>query len=242
MSHVMPQVALHRVIETGMRYLRDNPKKLDQIFGYYVQPEMGDEYGTDYVEDIKKWFLKTKIPVVQAWSFNPQQMPQISIKLANEQEDEQKAAIGDHFGMDYGEDATVGVGTFTVFLDIGIHSSRNGDQILWLYTLINYILFQFKDLARGLGLQLTTFSATDYSKPGQYMANNIWTRWIKYRATCENLWYAEDINKIDLIKYGVAIEPSNDKNNTNEPKKVEPSNVEGGIIAEDHSGDRVRIL
>ena len=150
MAHVIPQVALHRVIWQGIQILKQNPDVLDDIFLYYTVEPMNRDYGKPYIDNIKKWFIETEIPVVQAWSLNPQQAPQIALRLASEQEDESKTAIGDHFGM--GEETDIGVSPFVVNLDVLIMSSRNGDEGLWLYYIVSYILFKRKREAERLGL------------------------------------------------------------------------------------------
>lgn len=199
MAHVMPQVALQRLLQEGIRLLKENPEILDCIFQYYTCDAMESDYGQSYIEEIKTWFLKTKIPVVQAWSYDPQQVPQITVKLATEQEDETKAGIGDHWAM--GEEANIGVAPFIVNLDITIRSSANGDQVLWLYYMVNYILFKRKRRAEQLGLQLHTFSATDYSRDNSKLADNIWERYIRFRTVVQNFWDSEsylDIDDIDI--------------------------------------------
>jgi hypothetical protein len=204
MPQMMPQVALHRIIAEGMTELRNNLGILDDIFQYYTCAEMNVDYGQPYIDKIKEWFDTTKIPVVQAWSLNPQLAPQISIRLATESEDESKAAIGDHFGM--GEEANVGVNVFITQLDVGIHASRNGDETLWLYYIISYILFKRKRRAEALGLQLTTFSATDYTRDAQKLADNIFSRYIRLRAVVQNFWAAEDY--LDFEDVGIDLNAS----------------------------------
>ncbi len=190
MSFVLPQVALQRVIQIGLRDLREDKEVFFNLFAFYDAPEMRVDYGAKYIEQVWKWFQDTKTPVVQAWSFNPQKMPLISIHLAQEQEDETKAAIGDFFGHDdFAND--MGTGVFSVMLDIGIHANREGDEVLWLYYIVGHVLFRHKRLAEQLGLRLQTFSASDYNKEAKYMADNIWTRWIRFKCTVENYWIQE---------------------------------------------------
>lgn len=201
---VFPQVALQRVIQEGIKILKSNPDILDGIFQYYTCEPMASDYGQSYVDKIKEWFVQTKIPVVQAWSFDPQQVPQISIKLATEQEDETKSAIGDHW--DEGDDGNIGVAPFVVNLDIAIRTSTNGDQVLWLYYIVNYILFKRKRRAEELGLQLHTFTSTDYTRDNTKLANNIWERYIRFRAIVQNFWDSEDYLDINDIEIDVDAE------------------------------------
>jgi hypothetical protein len=193
----MPQVALQRIIQEGVKILKNNVDILDDIFQYYTCDAMNSDYGQPYIDGIKTWFYKTKIPVVQAWSFDPQQVPQITIKLATEQEDETKSAIGDHWAL--GSESNIGVAPFIVNLDITIRSSASGDQVLWLYYIVSYILFKRKRRAEQLGLQLHTFSATDYSRDNSKLADNIWERYIRFRAIVQNFWDSEDLLDIDSV-------------------------------------------
>ena len=226
----MPQVALQRIIQTGIKSLKANIEILDDIFEYYTCEEMDSDYGQKYIDNIKLWFTNTKIPVVQAWSFNPDRIPMISIHLASESEDEQKAAIGDHYGFD--ENGEIGIGVFNIQLDIGCHSSRNGDETLWLYYIVNYILFSSKRRAEALGLQLHTFNATDYQKQSQYMADNIWTRWIRFRTTAQNFWDSRPFIDIDDVEVEPLVdgdEAPNDGGSTdpiNDPPDTALSRIE----------------
>jgi len=201
MPNVMPQVALHRLIQEGIAIIKQNPDVLDKVFEYYTCEPMDTDYGAAYVKQIKQWFIETKIPVVQAWSLNPQKAPQISIKLATEQEDETKSAIGDFW--DAGEEAEIGTAPFIAQLDIAIHASRNSDETLWLYEIICFILFKRKRRAEKLGLQLHTFSATDYNRDNSKLADNIFVRTIRFRAIVQKFWDAEDYIDIDDVEVEV---------------------------------------
>ena len=199
MGVILSQVSLHRIIWEGIQILKANPSVLGDIFEYYAVEPINRDYGVAYIEKIKTWFLTTEIPVVQAWSINPQQAPQISVRLASEQEDESKSAIGDFFGD--GEEAEVGTSPFIVNLDILIMAPKNSDEVLWLYHIVNYILFKRKRQAERLGLQLGTFSATDNIRDSQKFPDNIWVRTIKYRCVVQNFWQASqyiDIADIEI--------------------------------------------
>jgi hypothetical protein len=202
MPQVLAQPALQRVLQVGIRELKEDISMLDSIFEYYLCPAMIDDYGQSYIDSIKSWFSQTKIPVVQSWSLNPQKAPQISIHLAAEQEDEGKSAIGDFYDQEMGAgvDHTTGVGVFSVQMDIGIHGNRNGDEVLWLYYIVNNILFRKKRFAESLGLQLHSFSASDYNKRGELMAENQWVRWLRFRCTVENFFEQDPLVEItDVI-------------------------------------------
>ncbi len=188
MAFIIPEVALQRMIQTGLKNLRSDRKAFDCIFSQYLSDEMKASYGQSHVDSIFNWFTDTKTPVLQAWSFDGTRTPAYTVHLADESEDESKAAIGDFFGM--GEDKDILIGVTTVSLDIGIHADRSKDHVLWLYYMLTYIFYKEKALGRRLGLQLFTFRASDYTKESKYMADNVWSRWIRFRCTVQN--YIED--------------------------------------------------
>lgn len=204
MSFIMPEIVVEKLLQYGVKKLRSDKAAFYDLFAQFTQDELNDDYGPNYLDDIWKWFSTTKIPIVKAWSLNAQQIPCISIHLANETEDEGKAAIGDYAGVfdDVGE---TGTGVFTVMVDVGIHANKAGDHVLWLYYIVAYILFKNKLMAERLGLKLQTFSASDYNKEATKMTENIWTRWVRFRCTTENYWAADSFTQIDDVNVDPAI-------------------------------------
>jgi hypothetical protein len=190
MAIMLSEVALQRVIQIGLRTIRNNPEAFKCIFEQYNCEEMRSSYGATYIDKIFNWFNTTKIPVVQAWSFDTSKVPGISIHLADESEDESKASVGDFWGM--GEDNDIKTGVVSVSLDIGIHADKSKDHVLWLYYIIIYVLYKEKPLARKLGLQLFTFRANDYNKESRYMADNVWSRWVRFRCTVQHYVDADE--------------------------------------------------
>ena len=187
---IMPQIALQKILQSGLRDLKDNPDIFSDIFSYMKEPDINDDYGDNQIDKIKAWFLGTKIPVLHAWTFNADRIPCISIHLANESEDESKAAVGDFYGSD--ENGDIGTTVLVTQLDVGIHASKNSDEVLWLYYIITYILFRNKLYAESLGLRLQTFTASDWERKEAYSMENVWTRWLRFRCLTENFWQTVD--------------------------------------------------
>lgn len=185
----MPEVAVLKVIDYGIKQLRLNKAEFYDLFSQFTQDELAQDYGDKYLDNVWEWFRTTKIPVVKAWSFNAQVIPCISIHLANETEDESKASIGDYAGS-FDPDSETGTGVFTCMVDVGIHANKAGDHVLWLYYIVAYVLFKHKLMAHRLGLKLHTFSASDYNKDSGKMTENIWTRWVRFKCTTQNFWTA----------------------------------------------------
>ena len=184
MSFVMPEVALQRLVQIGISNLKNNKPAFECIFAQFLRDDMKASYGQAHVDKIYKWFTETKIPVLQAWSFDPTKVPSFTVHLADESEDESKAAISDYFGA--GDDSEILTGVSTVSLDIGIHADKSKDHVLWLHYILMYILYKEKMVGHGLGLQLYTFRASEYNKESKYMADNVWSRWIRFRCTVQN--------------------------------------------------------
>jgi hypothetical protein len=190
MSFIMPEVVVQKVLDHGVKQLRANKPEFYDLFAQFTQDELNNDYGEDYLDQVWNWFSTTKIPVIKAWSFNRQIVPCISVHLANETEDESKAAFSDLAGV-FGDEGETGTGVFTAMVDIGIHANKAGDHVLWIYYIVAYILFKHKMMAERLGLRLHTFSASDYNKDVSKMAENVWTRWVRFRCTTQNYWDAD---------------------------------------------------
>jgi len=204
MPFVMPEVVVRKLIDFGIKELRANKPAFDDLFLQFADPELNSDFGPAYRDQIWEWFSTTKIPVVQAWSFNAQKIPCISIHLANETEDESKAALNDL--AEVGPDSEIGTGVFTVMVDVGIHVTRGGDHVIWLYYIVSYILFKYKLLAHKWGLKLQTYSASDYSKDADKSNNNIWTRWVRFRCTTQNFWHADPLKEICEVNVDPSIQ------------------------------------
>ena len=196
MSFAIPEVALQRMVQVGLKNLRANRTAFDCIFAVYLCDEMNASYGQTHIDKIWNWFSSTKLPTLQAWSFDPTRVPAYSIHLSDESEDESKAAMGDYWGM--GEDAEIQVGVSTVSLDIGIHAEKSKDHVLWMYYILTYIFYKEKMLGRKLGMQLFTFRASDYTKESKYMADNVYSRWIRFRCTVQNYLDGDAIETAEL--------------------------------------------
>lgn len=207
MSYVVAQVALQRVLLQGVQIVKENIDVLDDVFLWYRSPAMDTDYGQPYIDNIKKWFLNTKVPVVQAWNANITLVPQISVQLAQENEDESKAALGDHFGD--GHDGSIGVNVFNVTLDILLFGTKSSDEVIWLYQIVSYILFKRKRHAENLGLQQHTYSASDYGRDNPKLPENIWVRTIKYKATVQNFWSDQCYIDIDDLEVCMEVESTN---------------------------------
>lgn len=54
MSFIMPEIVVQRVIQEGIKGLRDNPAAFDDIFDTFNCDEMKAAYGPAYIEKDRK--------------------------------------------------------------------------------------------------------------------------------------------------------------------------------------------
>jgi hypothetical protein len=190
MSRVMPEIAVQRLVQYGIQYLRSNRPMFNEIFAYLKDhPLMSTSYGQPYIDSIWNWFTTEKIPVVQAFLLTPERVPCYSIHLSSENEDESKAAMSDYYGDE--EDNELSISCSNVTLDIGIHGSKVADGVLWMYYILSDILFRHKGLAQSMGIEIQTFSASDFQRDNSKLPENIYTRYVKMRLTTFDTWKSD---------------------------------------------------
>lgn len=247
MGFVLPEIVVQKVLDHGIKTLKQNKAEFYDLFCQFTQDELNKDYGQAYLDQVWNWFLTTKIPVVKAWAFNAQVIPCISVHLANETEDETKAALYDLAGV-FDDEGETGTGVFTCMVDIGIHANKAGDHVLWLYYIVAYILFKHKLMAHRLGLKLHTFSASDYNKDASKMTENIWTRWVRFRCTTQNFWDAERFQDVENINVdpAVGLEPASDVAasldvNIAEVDTTANEGLQVGRVGDDDDDDNVNI-
>lgn len=208
----MAEVAVQRVIQTGIKNLKSNPDAFDEIFAIYKDPEMNADYGQAYIDQIKNWFNTTKLPVLQGWSMNRDRVPCFCVTLSQDNEDENKAAIGDFYGEE--DNNTVGVGVSNVIVDIDLIASKQSDYVLWMYYILSYIMFKEKRTMERLGCQIHTFGASDYVRNDRYQDENIWTRRVRFKCTTQNAWVDENktiVNDTELdLHFGRVGDPDDE--------------------------------
>lgn len=89
-------IIIRSAIEAGLADLRANPVLLDYVFGSLPQDVLTwKEYGEKDVQQAKKWFLTTHIPVSVLPRINESKWPQITIELLESSEVGPEATIGD---------------------------------------------------------------------------------------------------------------------------------------------------
>jgi len=73
-------------------------------------------------------------------------------------------------------------------VDIGIHAADDYQVVLWLYYIIQWIFFRFKLDMEKRGIQLQTFSGSEFNKDSKFLPNNVYSRWFRYSAQVSVEW------------------------------------------------------
>jgi hypothetical protein len=77
-------------INTALQRLRDDPSLVDDIFAKFTDDDMtSQQYGQSYIDQAKKWFLSTNVPVSMTYRVDEADCPIITIGLQESTEAEQ---------------------------------------------------------------------------------------------------------------------------------------------------------
>jgi hypothetical protein len=129
------------------------------------------------------------ISIVQSWRDIPERIPCIFIQSVASVEDVSKTMFNDFSGdIDTftGPDLTGRSSQHTIPLNdhiqIGIHTSTPGGatSLRWLYALVVYFLISRKEDLSAKGIELSTFSATDFNRLNEYLPEEIFSRYINF--------------------------------------------------------------
>lgn len=72
-----------------------------------------------------------------------------------------------------------GQAEFTENIDLGIHGKDDDNTVLWMYYIIVWILFRFKQTLEDRGIDIHTFSASEFDRQSKFVEENIYSRWIR---------------------------------------------------------------
>ena len=75
-------------------------------------------------------------------------------------------------------------------------------------------MFKQKRVAERLGIQLHTWQASDYNRNNQYLAENVWSRWVRFRCTTQN-WLEDEAFK-EVLDVEVDVEYDRVGNDTDD--------------------------
>ncbi len=92
-----------------------------------------------------------------------------------------------------------GQALFQDMVDIGIHGHTNQNTVLWMYYIISWLLFRFKSTLEARGIQLQTFSGTEFNKDMKFLGEHIYSRWMRFVAQTEVEWTETPYVNVDTV-------------------------------------------
>lgn len=99
---------------------------------------------------------------------------------------------------------------FRESIDIGIHGHGDQNTVLWLYSIVKWILLRFKPEIEKRCMDLSTFSASDFRKDNQFLGENIYSRWIRFTARTRVFWREDPLDQLDTIVTTVEVQEDGD--------------------------------
>jgi len=81
-----------------------------------------------------------------------------------------------------------GQGEFHENVDLGIHGSDDNNTVLWMYYMVVWTLFRFKPVLEKRGIDLHTFSASEFDRQSKFVQENVYSRWIRLGAKSTVEW------------------------------------------------------
>jgi hypothetical protein len=91
-------------------------------------------------------------------------------------------------------------------IDIGIHGHAEQNTVLWMYYMVIWICLRFKQELEHRGIDLSTWSATDFKRDSQYLGENIFSRWMRVTARTLVTWKDETYTSLDTLVDIVEVE------------------------------------
>lgn len=295
MSFILPDLVIESILRDGIENARRDPSVIDDIFCSLNSAYAAKKYGQKEIELIKKAIQNAEISIVHAFNPTQSEMPCISIQLAEDHEDVEKAHMGNYIntkvrkftdpdeiaativvenfmalaynpltgilsvpdsvnlgsvypnlllvdaagaefpivgGIDNSSGSkrlSVAVGSEVAFttpvyvkssidyeiftvggnveqttLILGVHSAEP------LFTKYLYILVKYFTLSRrhdltARGLQLNTYSGTDFTRNMEYAGDQVFTRYFHINGQLQNSWRADKVQLIDSVDITVKV-------------------------------------
>jgi hypothetical protein len=76
-------------------------------------------------------------------------------------------------------------------VQLGIHGQADTNMTLWMYYIVAWILFKFKPVLEKRGIQLQSFSGSEFTKDASKMGEMIYSRWMTFSAITTMEWTEE---------------------------------------------------
>jgi len=95
MGICLTDAVIESVLRNGLKAIRDNPLRLDDLFSTMLEDHLSSHYGADAIAGIKDFILNNRISIVFGWNQIPSVLPCISISLLSADEIPELAVMND---------------------------------------------------------------------------------------------------------------------------------------------------
>lgn len=87
-----------------------------------------------------------------------------------------------------------GVAHFNDIVDVSVHAAEEPQVVLWIYYICSWLFFRFKPILEARGVQIHTFSGSDYDRAQRETpAEIIFSRHLRFSASTTIEWHEEKI-------------------------------------------------
>lgn len=87
---------------------------------------------------------------------------------------------------------------FNETFEIRANANTNGDQAIWLYYILAYVLMRYKHRFEEVGLESQTFGAAEFFRDVGKAPNNIWGRTVRFNFRVNHEW-REPVQSLELV-------------------------------------------
>jgi hypothetical protein len=87
-----------------------------------------------------------------------------------------------------------GASHFTESIDIGLHASEEAQTVLWLYYMASWIFFRFKPVLEQRGLEVHTFTASDFDRDSKFVGEKVFSRWLRFSCDSVTEWTEDPLD------------------------------------------------
>jgi hypothetical protein len=182
---------LETVLSAGMSLFQTDDDFARAAFSQLDRPYLQAQYGEKKIDEIIEFIRSNEVRVIQGFPMSDEQSPTISLNLSDGAEAEKWSGLDDFManqdaldmqGNVLGRDE-IGYVSMEDSVLVGIHAIGGPDKVKYLYYLVAYIIVSFRDQLEERELILSTFRATDLSRLNEYLPENMFSRFITFKAT-----------------------------------------------------------
>lgn len=188
-------IIIRSALIAGLDDLRANPWLLDYVFSSLPKDDLTkNDYGQREVDNAKKWFLNTEIPVIMNTRIDETKVPAISVSLMDSNESDTTLGDVHYVPVEYtvekdSKAVTLESLVFKETYSIGCHAAGETTFATYLHSIVVFILLRYKQrLLEARGFERSTVSSSDFRRNEMFENEMVFSRWISLSGYVRNYW------------------------------------------------------